>query len=149
METLEQKKRRLYGRQYMDKYLAILNKLEIGKESKPEILSIVETDEIINRSRSLKLTFSGKISFSNKAELKNIVFDKAKNGDKEYYLFTSLSKECGVSKIRSLDNFNFDFEFNDDPSGIISLVDSSIEEKVLLDFYEDNEDKYIDIEYYD
>lgn len=146
-ETLEQKKRRIYGRQYLNKYLAILYKLVIDKK-KINLLNIVDTDNISNKTSNLVLTFSDRIYFSDKEKLKKIILDNIKNFNEEYYLFTSLSKECGVAELESLNDFNFNFDFKDEPSGILSLVNFSITNKILLDYYEEDNIEYLEVEIY-
>jgi hypothetical protein len=146
-ETLEQKKRRIYGRQYLNKYLDILYKLVIDKK-KINLLNIIDTDNISNKTSNLVLIFSDKIYFSDKGKLKKIILDNIKNFNEEYYLFTSLSKECGVAELDSLNDFNFNFDFKDEPSGILTLVNYSITNKILLDYYEEDNIEYLEVEIY-
>jgi len=47
-----------------------------------------------------------------------------------------------------LNEFNFNFNYNDDTSGIIILISTSGEKKIILDFYEEAKKKYIEIEFY-
>lgn len=143
-ETLEQKKRRLFGKQYLDEYKKIIEKIT---NNDFEILSIVETDEIIKNELKLKLVFSKKILFKDKEELKSIIFEHI-SVDNSIYVFTSLSRDCGAILINNINSFNFDFNFSDDLSGIISLISSDIRNKILLDFYEEDNLFYIEIEHY-
>lgn len=143
-ESLEQKKRRLFGRQYLNEYQDIIKKI-INNDF--EILSIVETDKIIEKERQLKLIFSKKILFENKEELKSIVSENIST-DNNIYVFTTLSRDCGAILINNINSFNFDFHFADDPSGILSLISSDIKNKILLDFYEEDKLFYIEIEHY-
>lgn|SRR5690606_5305130 len=143
-ESLEQKKRRLFGRQYLNEYQDIIKKI-INNDF--EILSIVETDKIIEKERQLKLIFSKRILFENKEELKSIVLENIKT-DNNIYVFTTLSRDCGAILIDNINSFNFDFHFADDPSGILSLISSDIKNKILLDFYEEDKLFYIEIEHY-
>jgi hypothetical protein len=46
METYEQKKRRLFGKQYLPQYLEEFNKILKIHVDATNLLSIVETDEI-------------------------------------------------------------------------------------------------------
>lgn len=144
-ETIEQKKRRLFGRQYLEEYLESIHKITIIKN--PKILSIVETDRINNNQNKLNNSFSIKLLFDNKSELKNIILKQFKSKD-NVYLFVPLSKDCGAIEMNSIINFNFNFDFTDEPSGIISIISKNLKEKILLDFYEEQEVKYIEFEYY-
>jgi hypothetical protein len=147
METLEQRKRRLFGKQYLNDYLSVLNKLSLIKIENKDLLSIVETDKIIDKASSLLLSNSLKIEFSNKDELKKEILNIFNYQDR-VYLFTSLSKDCGTVDINLLNEFNFNFNYNDDISGIIILISTLRKKKILLDFYEEDEKKYIEIEFY-
>ncbi len=145
IETIEQKKRRLFGRQYLEEYLGIIHKITIIKN--PKILSIVETDRINDNQNKLNNSFSIKLLFDNKSDLKNIILKQFKSKD-NVYLFIPLSKDCGAIEMDSIINFNFNFNFTDEPSGIISIISKNLKEKILLDFYEEQEVKYIEFEYY-
>lgn len=146
-ETIEQKKRRLFGKQYLSDYLSVIEKITHCKKENIRLLPIVETDKIIEKESSLKLVYSTKMMFDDKTELKRIIAEKIESED-GFYLFTSLSRDCGVVVIDSLEDFNFDFNFMDDHSGIVSLVSSNLKEKILLDFYEEEGEKFIEVEYY-
>ena len=147
METLEQRKRRLFGKQYLNDYLSVLNKLSLIKIENKDLLSIVETDMIIDKASSLLLSNSLKIDFLNKYEFKKKILNIFNYQDR-VYLFTSLSEDCGTVDINLLNEFNFNFNYNDDISGIIILISTLREKKILLDFYEEDEKKYIEIEFY-
>ncbi|SUP53868.1 Uncharacterised protein [Weeksella virosa] len=143
-ESLEQKKRRLFGKQYLDEYQEIIEKIT---NNDFKILSIVETDKLIEKESKLKLRFSKKILFNDKEELKRITFNNF-NAKDSVYIFTSLSRDCGAVLIDSINSFNFNFNFMDDHSGIISLISSDVKNKILLDFYEEDGLLYLEIESY-
>lgn len=143
-ESLEQKKRRLFGKQYLSEYQEVINKIT---KNNFKILSIVETDKLIEKESKLKLGFSKKILFNDKEELKSIIFNNFNTND-SVYIFTSLSRDCGAVLIDSIIYFNFNFNFMDDHSGIISLISSDVKNKILLDFYEEDGLLYLEIESY-
>lgn len=147
IESLEQKKRRLFGNQYSDEYRVIINKITISNSNNFKILSIPETDNLIDDIANLKLKSSVKLLFNEKLLLKKNVLEKL-NTVCGIYLFTSLSKDCGAVLIDSINLFNFDFNFTDDDSGIISIVASNLKDKILLDFYEEDGTEYIEIEHF-
>lgn len=147
IESLEQKKRRLFGNQYSDEYRVIINKITIRNSNNFKILSIPETDNLIDDIANLKLKSSVKLLFNEKLLLKKNVLEKL-NTVCGIYLFTSLSKDCGAVLIDSINLFNFDFNFTDDDSGIISIVASNLKDKILLDFYEEDGTEYIEIEHF-
>ena len=143
-ESLEQKKRRLFGKQYLSEYQEVINKIT---KNDFKILSIVETDKLIEKESKLKLRFSKKILFNDKEELKSIIFNNFNTND-SVYIFTSLSRDCGAVLIDSIIYFNFNFNFMDDHSGIITLISSDVKNKILLDFYEEDGLQYLEIESY-
>lgn len=147
LESLEQKKRRLYGGKYLKEYTDIIKRITTLNENEIRILSIIETDSIIEKGKMLQLQSSIRVFFNAKEELKKYILEKLDTDDR-IYLCTFFSVDCGVLLIDSLEFFNFHFNFEDDPSGIITLMNSNLEHKVLLDFYEENGLKYIEIEYY-
>lgn len=148
MENTEQKKRRLFGKQYLPEYLNELNRLTNKNIGAEDLLSIMETDKIISKSSALRLVFSKKIPFSNKEELKAILVSENINFESSYFMFTSYSRDCGAVRIPSLTVFNFDFNFKDEHAGIISFVSLDFKEKILFDFYVENTFEYLDIEIY-
>jgi hypothetical protein len=149
METIEQKKRRLYGKQYLSAYLLELNKILLIKVDTANLLSIVKTDEIRSYFNLKKLKNSYKILFNEKDKLKEIVLRNNESISGQYYVFTSLSINCGVVKIDSLFDFNFNFPFNALASGVITITKSDLSKEILLDFSEENGIKYLEIEVYE
>lgn len=146
-ETLEQKKRRLFGKQYLNEYTLIVKKITANIQDLC-IKSILETDKIIDIISNLNLKETFVIPFGDKEKLQTIIIERLKLQG-TIYLFTSLSKDCGAIEIPSINNFNFNFDFSDDKSGIISLINSDLKRKILLDFYENENNKFIEIEYYE
>jgi hypothetical protein len=147
-ETLEQKKRRLFGKQYLAEYLTIIKRITLYKQkSDIKLMSISETDIVINNNLSLEKANAFRIPFDNKTELRRMIMERcAKN--EPIYLYTDLSKDCGLVFLNSIDEFNFEFNFEDEPVGLIILIGLKSNYKILLDFYEENGEKYIEIEYY-
>lgn len=145
-ETLEQKKRRLFGKQYLVEYLNIVKKL-VNPNYEIKLLTIVESDIILNESNELEKKSFLRILFNKKVELKKIITDHFSD-NKGIYLYTDLSKDCGLTFIDSINNFNFNFNFDDDPFGLIILINNKCNKKILLDIYEENGFLYIDIEFY-
>lgn len=63
-----------------------------------------------------------------------------------YFVFISDVLQCGAIRISSIDDFNFNFGYDDLGSGIISIIREDLLEKIILEFYEENGTKYIDVE---
>ena len=147
-ESIEQKKRRLFGKQYLVEYLAIIKKITKYKnEDDIKIISIPKTDIVINKNVLLEKNAVFRIPFNNKTELKHIVVGICKKNE-PVYLYTDLSKDCGLVFLNSIDEFNFEFNFDDEPNGLIIFIGFENNYKILLDFYEDDDVEYIDIESY-
>ena len=146
-ETLEQKKRRLFGKQYLAEYLTIIKKITRYKSNDSiRLLTIVDSDNIISKGASLEKKFAIRIPFNND-ELKRILIEKC-IVEGSTYLYTDLSKDCGLVFLDSISDFNFDFNYEDEPVGLIILIGSKNNYKILLDFYEEDGLKFIEIEYY-
>ncbi|TJZ49884.1 hypothetical protein FAZ15_21915 [Sphingobacterium olei] len=147
-ETSEQKRRRLYGKQYLAKYLAIIKKITTYRNQEDiRLLTIVDTDIILRQTESLEKGYISKIPFNNKEELKTIIRRKCTD-ETPIYLYTDLSKDCGIVFLNSINEFNLEFNFEDEPTGLIILIGLKSEYKILLDFYEEDEERFMEIEYY-
>lgn len=147
METSNQKRRRIFGKQSLPKYLQEINKLVNFNIDSGQILSITETDKIARRSRG-NLFFQENLLFDNKLELIHLVKEKFIDVDETYYIFITYTLDCGTVNIGQLENFNFGFAFNDVDSGIINLVSERNHNELILDFYEENGIKYLKVEIY-
>lgn len=146
METNEQKKRRLYGKQDLPLYLGELHKILKKEITASMLLSIIETDRIREQNQAKQLRYSSKILFTDKDKLENILLEDLDEVNNKYYVFTSYSKDCGTILINLLREFNFDFSFKAVPSGIITLTREDLLKEIVLDFYEENKIQYLDIE---
>ena len=147
-ESIEQKKRRLFGKQYLVEYLAIIKKITKYKnEDDIKIISIPKTDIVINKNVLLEKNAVFRIPFNNKTELKHIVVGICKKNE-PVYLYTDLSKDCGLVFLNSIDEFNFEFNFDDEPNGLIIFIGFESNYEILLDFYEEDGVEYIEIESY-
>lgn len=146
METLEQKKRRLYGKQVLNNYLKELNALVNIDISKKDLLSIVESDKVIYTNNSK--FYKAKILFNDKEKLLLFIGDLLKLKIGKVLLSTTHSKDCGLLQINSLKDFNVNFEFSNEHSGLITIVLKDLSNKLILDFYEENQELYLEIESY-
>jgi hypothetical protein len=149
METIEQKKRRLYGKKDLPTYLKEINEILLIEVDSDNLLSIVKTDEIRNHFSSKRLKNSYKILFDEKEKFKEIVLKNIGNTSGQFFIFTSLSINCGALAIDSILDFNFNFGFNSITSGIITITKSNLSKEILLDFTEENGIKYLEIEIYE
>lgn len=151
METLEQKKRRLFGKKHLPRYLRELNKLLRKGVKAQDLLSIVDTDSFMNSVsyfKDKKPYNKEIIKFSDKSRLKEIFSKEIIDWDVPYMIYLSDSLDCGLLEIPSLYYFNFDFSFYDEHAGIITFTRIDGEQKIVLDYYEEDDEKFIEIETY-
>jgi|SRR5690554_5138234 len=138
-ETIEQKKRRLFGKQYLEEYKKTISKI---CKSDYELLSIVDSDKIYSELKELRKLDYLTFSFDEKVNVWNAYKSNFVNN---IYLITRLSEDCGIIKVKDIDCFNIDFDFFAEPEGMIIIVNEGLNYKLLFDFYEDNTAFKIDI----
>ncbi len=151
MENLEQKKRRLFGKKHLPKYLEELNRLVRYEVKESDLLSIVDTDNFIESSKILdknSLIFQKTILFSEKEKLLDLIKENTLEMNAPYLMYLSYSLDCGLMRLSSLYDFNFNFSFYDEHAGIIIFTREDKKEKILLDYSEDNNKEIIEIEVY-
>lgn len=147
METIEQKKRRLAGKLlYLDAYINTLNRITLKKVDPSILLSVVETDRLLESigSREFLIDYETTLDFCDKKyawETIRKVF-----GNSSLYIYLEHVRECGLFPLESIDLFNIDFDFEDDPGELIVLVSNDCLQEVVLDFYEEDDVRKIDIE---
>ncbi len=146
MDTNEQKKRRLYGKQDLPLYIGELHKILKKEITASMLLSIIETDRIREQNQAKQLIYSSKILFADKDKIENVLLKDLDEVNNKYFVFTSYTKDCGTILINLLREFNFNFSFKDVPSGIITLTREDLLKEIVLDFYEENKIQYLDIE---
>lgn len=150
-ESLEQKKRRLYGKKNLTQYLEELNRLILYKVEEKDLLSIIDTDNFIKSSKTLDrncLFFQTTILFSEKEKLLELIKENTLEMSSPYIMCLSHSLDCGLMRISSLYDFNFNFDFNDEHAGLIEFIREDKQEGILLDYSEENNKKNIEIEIY-
>lgn len=146
METLEQRKRRLFGKNNLQTYLKELNALTKIEITKYMLLSLVESDKI--GSVDKEYFYKSNILFKEKNKLLLFINYLIKVKDGECYLNTSYSKDCGVLKLSSLKDFNINFKFFNEHSGILSIILKDLSNELLLDYFEEDNEYYLEIEVY-
>ena len=58
------------------------------------------------------------------------------------------SEICGISELNDINHFNVDFSFEDEHTGTIILYSYDLDNELLIDFYEEYSEYYMDIELY-
>lgn len=147
METLEQKKRRLAAKMlYLDTYINTLNRITLKKVDSSMLLSVAETDRLLGPivSREFLIDYEATLNFCDKKNSWETI--RKVFGDSSLYIYLEHVRECGLFPLESIDLFNIDFDFEDDPGGLIVLMSKNCLQEVVLDFYEEDEVRKIDIE---
>lgn len=152
-ETYEQKKRRLYGKQHLYKYIKELNALTNIDVCNENLFSIVETDKIVSGIKEhlykSSNTFSkSKILFSDKESLLILIGHIINLKNDEVYISTEFSLDCGLLKLASLNDFNVNFDYEKVTSGLFSITLKDFSNSLLFDFYEEDYEYYLEIESY-
>lgn len=150
-ETYEQKRRRLFGKvNFLPAYLQQLNKLLNIEVTADMLLSIVKTDSFLEQIDfdSDTLFYKETISFEDKEKLQRIVRSKLLDWNANYMMELTNVKECGLLPIPNLSVFNWDFKYEDEKSGIIVFIRQDKKEELVLDFYEEDFQYFLDIEIY-
>ena len=147
METHDQKKRRLAGKVlYLDIYIQTLHKITLKKVDSTKLLSVVETDRLLEPMRGVefRIDYETTLDFCNKKDAWETIRKVFENSS----LFIALNhvRECGLFPLESIDLFNIDFDFEDDPGELIVLVSNDCLQEVVFDFYEEDDVRKIDIE---
>lgn len=148
IETLAQKKRRLFGRKYLTKYLEELGRLLKRKVESTELLSTVQTDEFIDSINYFKESnpdYKETIKFSDKSRLKAILYKTVSEWDVPYMVYLAYSHDCGLMKISSLFCFDWNFDFNDEHGRFIALTRIDGKERIVLDYDEEHSEQVLEI----
>ena len=116
------------------------------KVDSTKLLSVVETDRLLEPMRGVefRIDYETTLDFCNKKDAWETIRKVFENSS----LFIALNhvRECGLFPLESIDLFNIDFDFEDDPGGLIVLVSNDCLQEVVFDFYEEDDVRKIDIE---
>ncbi len=133
-----------------DQMQAHLEELEIlvGRRPLPEELLPREQvehlrEEIVRREYVPSVVWKLKFGDPRVEQLARIL--KNANGSK-VYVWTPASNTCGLHPPIALASFNFDFPFDVNSEGIISLVTSDLSDRLIFDFSDENTSRLIEIE---
>ena len=140
-------KRRNHGRKIMNKYKIELLKLINGEFENSRLTSLEKYDNISKaiESQNYSLQFKLLKKFDFKLDPLNVLCLDKKN---DVLLRTKYSQYCGIYVLNNIDSFNFSFGFNDEHSGLITLIDKYYRWKIIIDFYEEKNVRLFELEYY-
>ena len=147
--TSDIKRRKIKGKGFLNEYLKELNRLVITTPIHAgNLLSLEETEMIKEKASGVRALESYKktIPFEDKEKLRKYLNDLQSIRDNEFYLFTEYSNYCGAASVPGLNYFNWQFEFTAEHAGIISILLKDLSNELILDFYESNNMKLLEIE---
>ena len=136
---LERKKiigRAVFQKQYLEK-ANLYSKITIEKD---DLLSVEETAKILNISREINRSVVSRLEFpfSNKEAVVKAIGEFERDADAPYYMFLEHCDFCGLIVLPTIWDFNFDFKYEDDPDGIVSIARTDLKKGLLLDYGEGN-----------
>jgi hypothetical protein len=116
-----------------------------GDVDKSKLSSLAEVEAIRYKASHLddlpvkKFTLDfNELSSGGGIELKRQL---SKNNNSAVYLWTPRTNSCGLYSVQSIDDVNFKFPFNVNSEGIVVIMSTNLEDKLLLDFYRNSEGK--------
>lgn len=142
--------RKNQGRLNMPCYIEELNKLVHDNDYK--IIGLEESDRIMGKIKENSRKYSNikqvytELPFNDRSILKTIVRNVANDG--KCFMSIGYSEMCGISELNDINHFNVDFRFEDEHTGTIILYSYDLDNELLIDFYEEYSEYYMDIELY-
>lgn len=134
---------RSLGRQYMESYLRELNSLFRCSITTNNLLTLEDSLLLIENIKAAAQSFEEnslyktQTAFEDKEKLRSIFKRLYHIYQGEIYATMGYSQYCGIVRIPSLLDFNIDFSFSDEHSGLITLYAAETFDFALLDFSED------------
>ena len=111
-------------------------------------MSLEKTEEIRDQSigtLSNKSIIKIDLSFEDKSQLKEII-DNLSGVAGSILVFTDNSNYCGAARIADLSKFNTQFNFEEEHSGIISILSQDLTNNLVIDFYEEIGQQFMELE---
>lgn len=137
-------KRRVAGKvYYMDTYLMSLNKLLMRNVSVNDLISVDDTDAFL-RIHPTVVVSTQTFDFNDKEAVLQYAHSVIAHWNAPCYIGLDHFRNCGMFLMGSLNEFNWDFRFDDEPYGMIYLFPTDCPEGYILDFYEESGGIYLD-----
>lgn len=131
---------------YLQQYLKDLTRLLQRNVISEELLSLNKTDLFFQHIPKWKIIHKVTLNFSDKESLVKFIQQNILTWDTSYMMYLSNIEYCGMLRIRTLSHFNWNFRFDDELCGLICFIREDYKEKIVLDFYEEDLDYFIDVE---
>lgn len=148
-ETFDQKRRRLFGHLEMDAYLEVLQQIILQPIEQNNIISIPASDLFLAQKRIIISDipfFRMTIRFEDREEQLSKVIELFFLPNEAFNLWTKYTDRCGLYRLSSLSFLNLSFPW--DGIDLISLISTSFEKELVLDWYEEYGEHYLDISIY-
>ena len=145
-ETYLQKRRRIMGRQFFCEYINQLKEILIPSISENNFVSIIDTDCIIARYKNKKLVQKNLIDITDKIKLVHIVISYLNAQTDPCYIWILRSYDCGLYKINSIMDLNWEHIKSVDTNDIITILSTNYEFE--LDFNDEADGRFIEISIY-
>ena len=134
----------------MPKYIKELGSLV--RDDAYEVIGLEASDGIMGKIRENWPNYSRikriytELPFEDRTILKRIVKNIAV--DKRCYLSIKYSETCGIAELNDINCFNADFRWEDEHTGMITLYSYDLINELIIDFYEEYNEYFIDLELY-
>ncbi len=148
-ESIEQRRRFYVGKYYYrETYLKDLSRLLLRDVTETELLSIGETDAFLERfsKENLETHLKFTMGFDDKEQLRALLLQHITKWTVPYMMYLSNVENCGLIEIPTLYDFNWDFKYSDETHGSVYFKRKDYKEKILLDYYEEYNEYYLDLE---
>ena len=132
---------------YLPTYLKDLSALLQRNVTKENLLSLMETNVFFENVQKIhyEQIYKATFDFANKPSVVNFVHEHVTQWDVPYMIYLCDVDYCGMLEIPSLSCFNWNFQFTDEHCGLVGFIRKDAQEKILLDYYEEELDYFIDI----
>lgn len=132
---------------YLPTYLKSLSSLLQRNVKKEELVPLTESDVFLKKylNQPREIIYQKILNFTDKTSLINIVHEHISEWEVPYMIYLCEVEYCGLLEIPSLSCFNWNFQFNDEQDGLIGFIRKDACEKILLDFYEEYSQLFIEI----
>lgn len=136
------------GKELMAEYQSELRRLL--KSSVFDLLSLEETDAISERVKQNDLEKNERkilhIPFYEKEVLRSVLETIKKIDSSKIFVSLGYTEFCGIASIRNIGQFNPDFSYEDEHSGLIVLYSEDLNNRLIIDFYDENDQHFYDLE---
>lgn len=141
---------RFEASRHMDAHLLHLRTLLHRPVGAEDLLSLAETTAVRVQASArprlpvwtIELPFAAKASERFRAWIRTCI----ELNPEPVYIWTDLANVCGLLRPTPLREIDFDFELELDPRGIVSILSADYQDKMILDFSEDDGVQTLELE---